>query len=242
MSRQLEIELQFTDDGAKRFAQITRTNVDRRLAVVMQGRVLCAPRIASEIPGGKVVIAGRFSEAESTELVWALNRSVSPTPALKIEHEGNLCLDPEQPLAGQVPLFDLDRAQALAWPPELSDWNALRIGRWIEESGADLLVAAPFSPNEPALCVFGTTLVPVDDIFWTDPPDRTALLDILSSTNATPMRPLPEIHPEARIVTLGPALPITYVFRTAEGVVGLLRITAFTEQPTGLDFLYRLVE
>ena len=206
---------------------------------------------------------------EKIELVWALNRSVSPPPTLNVEHEFDLGFDQErkewvdvarmvrnhrwglgpmhpiQMLVGQLALFDLDRGQPLAWPAELPDWNQNRIERWVEESGADLLAVLPSRLGDhPRLGVVATKLAPADDVPWNNPPGRAALLRILLSTDATPIdsEPLWEVHPEARLVTLGPTLPITFVFRTAEGAVGLLRVTGFTEHPAGFQFQYRLAD
>jgi hypothetical protein len=268
-TEELELELQFTEEGRKSFADITRDNVGRQLAITMQGRVLQAPRIHSEILGGKAVIAGQLSEAERIELVWALNRSVSPQPALNVEHEFDLGFDQErkawvdvatimrrtnrfalspmyhQLLVGQLALFDLDRGLALAWPAELPDWNLHRIQRWVDESGADLLAVLPSQIDDhPRFGVVATMLVPADDALWNAPPGRAALLQILFSTDHIPVasEPLLEIHREARLVTLGPTLPITYVFHTAGGAVGLLRVIGRTEHPTGFQLQYRLAD
>ncbi len=71
-----EIEIIFTDAGTKRFAQVTRENVGRRLAIVIDGKLCSAPAIRTEIPGGKARISGNFSEAEARDLVSKINRSL----------------------------------------------------------------------------------------------------------------------------------------------------------------------
>jgi len=71
-----EVELTFTAPGAKRFAQVTRDHVGERLAIVVDGKVRSAPRVAAEIAGGKAQISGSFSEQEAAALAARLNGPV----------------------------------------------------------------------------------------------------------------------------------------------------------------------
>ncbi len=72
-----EIDLTFTASGAKRFAQITRDHVGERLAIVVDGKVRSAPRVAAEIAGGKAQISGSFSEQEAAALAKSLNATAA---------------------------------------------------------------------------------------------------------------------------------------------------------------------
>ena len=63
-----QIEITLSDEGRKRFAEITRENVGGRLAIIIEGRLYCAPTIKTEIPGGKVEISGSFSKDEANVL------------------------------------------------------------------------------------------------------------------------------------------------------------------------------
>jgi hypothetical protein len=62
------VKFSLTPDGASRFAALTRENVGRRLAIVINGKVVWAPRIRDEIGGGKGLISGRFTVAETEAL------------------------------------------------------------------------------------------------------------------------------------------------------------------------------
>ena len=73
---QIEIGVVFNEKGTRRFAEITRTNVGRRLAIIITGELYSAPIVRSEIPGGKVTISGRFTPEEATNLVTKINQSV----------------------------------------------------------------------------------------------------------------------------------------------------------------------
>jgi SecD/SecF fusion protein len=71
------IQIVFTADGKKRFAEVTRESVGRRLAIVIDGRLHSAPRIMTAIPGGKAEISGSFSEPEARELAAKITASLT---------------------------------------------------------------------------------------------------------------------------------------------------------------------
>ena len=62
------IEITFNDRGRKQFAGITRERVGQRLAIIIDGRLYCAPVIRDEISGGKAEISGSFSKDEANTL------------------------------------------------------------------------------------------------------------------------------------------------------------------------------
>ena len=71
------IQITFTDAGAKRFAKVTRQNIGKRLAIIIDGRLYSAPMIKSEIRGGQAEISGNFSEPEANNLAAKINQSVT---------------------------------------------------------------------------------------------------------------------------------------------------------------------
>ena len=71
-----QIEVAFTKEGRKLFAEVTRQNVGRRLAIVVNGCLLASPKIMTEISGGKALISGRFSEQEAAKLAAKINVAV----------------------------------------------------------------------------------------------------------------------------------------------------------------------
>jgi len=70
------IAITFTDEGRKRFAEITRQNLHKRLAIVVAGRLCCAPVIQDEISGSAAMISGNFSMQESRDLAKMINDAV----------------------------------------------------------------------------------------------------------------------------------------------------------------------
>ncbi|MBI1841589.1 MAG: hypothetical protein HYR88_12150 [Verrucomicrobia bacterium] len=67
-----EIQIVFTDRGAARFAEVTKQHVGKRLAIVIDGKVYSAPRVISEITGGRAVISGSFNEEGAAQLASRL--------------------------------------------------------------------------------------------------------------------------------------------------------------------------
>ena len=70
------IEIAFTDEGKKRFAEVTRQSIGKRLAIVIGGQLYSAPKIMTEISGGTAAISGSFSQQEATELVAKITESI----------------------------------------------------------------------------------------------------------------------------------------------------------------------
>jgi RNA polymerase sigma factor (sigma-70 family) len=63
-----------TPKGKKAFAKLTRENIDRRLAILIDGKVISAPVIRTEIPGGTGQITGYFTEREATDLAARISK------------------------------------------------------------------------------------------------------------------------------------------------------------------------
>jgi len=71
-----QIEITFTDAGQKQFAEVTREYLHQRLAIIIDGKLMEAPVVQSEISGGKCQIVGSFSEAEAKALAAEINAAV----------------------------------------------------------------------------------------------------------------------------------------------------------------------
>ncbi|SFW87354.1 SecDF P1 head subdomain-containing protein [Amycolatopsis australiensis] len=62
------IDLSFTAEGARTWAEWTGQNVGKQVAMVLKSRVLTAPVVQSAITGGETQIAGKFTLAEARQL------------------------------------------------------------------------------------------------------------------------------------------------------------------------------
>lgn len=79
------VSLEFNKDGAKIFARVTDENVEKNLAIVLDGVVQSAPVIRSRIPDGKAIIEGNFATEEAKLLATVLRAGALPAPVRIIE-------------------------------------------------------------------------------------------------------------------------------------------------------------
>ncbi len=89
------VEITFSNEGARKFAEITANNIGRMLAIVLDGKVQSAPRIKEAIPSGQAMITGRFTADQAKDLSIVLKVGALPAP-MYIEEERTV-----GPLLGQ---------------------------------------------------------------------------------------------------------------------------------------------
>ena len=82
-----EPTVSFTLDrlGAQKFGRATTDNVGKRLAIVLDGKIVSAPSINEPITSGNGMISGNFSFQEATDLALLLRSGALPTPLLVVE-------------------------------------------------------------------------------------------------------------------------------------------------------------
>jgi len=79
------VSFKFNGAGAKKFADITKENVGRILAIVLDNEVITAPRINTAIIGGDGIISGHFTSSEANQVALLLRAGALPTPLEIIE-------------------------------------------------------------------------------------------------------------------------------------------------------------
>jgi len=80
------VGIDFNRDGAKLFAAVTEANIEKRLAIVLDGVVQSAPVIRSRIPDGHAIIEGNFTAEEASGLAIVLRAGALPAPVRIIEN------------------------------------------------------------------------------------------------------------------------------------------------------------
>lgn len=80
-----QVAFRFNAIGAKQFAKATRKNINKRLAIVLDNKVISAPVIREAITGGSGVINGNFSVQEANDLSLLLRSGALPAPLFTIE-------------------------------------------------------------------------------------------------------------------------------------------------------------
>ena len=81
------ISLQFNDEGADLFEQLTSQNVGKILAIFIDGIPISTPVVQEAISGGKAQISGEFTVDEAKELVRNLNAGALPVPIKLISQQ-----------------------------------------------------------------------------------------------------------------------------------------------------------
>ena len=71
--------------GGQRFGKSTLSNVGKRIAIVLDNKVISAPQIREPITGGNGTISGNFSFQEVTDLALLLRSGALPTPINIVE-------------------------------------------------------------------------------------------------------------------------------------------------------------
>ena len=86
-NQQNEPTVSFTLDrlGSQKFGRATTDNVGKRLAIVLDGKIISAPTINEPITSGKGVISGNFTFQEATDLALLLRSGALPTPLDVVE-------------------------------------------------------------------------------------------------------------------------------------------------------------
>ncbi|MCI0553884.1 MAG: protein translocase subunit SecD, partial [Anaerolineae bacterium] len=82
-----QVALRFDDEGAALFADLTREQLNKRIAIVLDGQIISAPTVQSEILNGQAVISGDFTLTEAKELVARLNEGALPVPITLVSQQ-----------------------------------------------------------------------------------------------------------------------------------------------------------
>ena len=79
------VTFRFDPAGGRKFGQVTSENVGKRLAIVLDNKVISAPVIQSAIVGGSGIITGNFTVAEADQLALLLRAGALPAPLAFLE-------------------------------------------------------------------------------------------------------------------------------------------------------------
>lgn len=81
------VSMQMNSDGARRWAQLTKQNIGKAIAIVLDNTVYSAPRVNGEIAGGDSQITGNFSIEDTKDLANTLNSGKMPAPTRIVQEE-----------------------------------------------------------------------------------------------------------------------------------------------------------
>ena len=81
------VSMQMNSDGARRWSQITKQNIGKAVAIVLDDAVYTAPRILTQIDGGNSQITGNFTIEDTKDLANTLNSGKMPAPTRIVQEE-----------------------------------------------------------------------------------------------------------------------------------------------------------
>lgn len=87
ISGQPEVSMTMNSEGARRWAELTKANVGKAIAIVLDGVVYSAPRVNGEISGGQSSISGNFTIQDTKDLANTLKSGRMPAPAHIVQEE-----------------------------------------------------------------------------------------------------------------------------------------------------------
>ena len=81
------VSMSMNTEGARRWAALTKKNIGREIAIVLDGYVYSAPRVNSEITGGNSQITGNFTPEVTKDLANVLKSGKMPAPARIVQED-----------------------------------------------------------------------------------------------------------------------------------------------------------
>jgi len=132
---------------------------------------------------------------------------------------------------GATDILNLETGHALLQRPvEYFNFRADAITAWIRSNGLD--ISCSVWPSGAACVTYDMAIVAVEGKRW----EETTEEEFLGHPALAPGR-----HAPRRLLVLGHNRPDTYMFRTGEGTLGMLRIVGVSQDGRGVDICYKLI-
>ena len=81
------VSMTMNSDGARRWAQLTKQNIGKPIAIALDGYIYSAPNVINEITGGQSQITGQFSQEDTKDLANVLKSGKMPAPAKIVQED-----------------------------------------------------------------------------------------------------------------------------------------------------------
>ena len=130
-----------------------------------------------------------------------------------------------------VDMLDLETGRVLLQPPsDYFDSRADAIAAWISSNRLD--ISCTLWSSGAACVTYDMTVVPVEGKCW----EQTTEEQLFDNPALVPVR-----HSPRKLLVLGHNRPDTYMFRTAEGTLGMFQIVGLSEHRQGVKIRYKLI-
>ena len=127
-------------------------------------------------------------------------------------------------------ILDLEIGKALPQPPLDLDSRADEVMAWVRSNGLD--ISCSVWSNGAACVTYDMTVVGVERKCW----DESTSGELLENPELSPKR-----HSPRRLLVLGNGETNTYMFRTGDGTLGMLRIIGLSRDGRGVQICYKLI-
>ena len=81
------VSMTMNTEGARRWAQLTKQNIGKPIAIALDGYIYSAPNVINEITGGQSQITGQFSQEDTKDLANVLKSGKMPAPAKIVQED-----------------------------------------------------------------------------------------------------------------------------------------------------------
>ena len=81
------VSMTMNSDGARRWAQLTKQNINKPIAIALDGYIYSAPNVQNEITGGQSQITGQFTQEDTKDLANVLKSGKMPAPAKIVQED-----------------------------------------------------------------------------------------------------------------------------------------------------------
>jgi hypothetical protein len=132
---------------------------------------------------------------------------------------------------GCAKILDLESGRALLQPPaEHFNYNASTIVAWLRSNGLD--ISCFVWPGGATCVTYEMNIVAVDCKCWEKTTEKELLANPVLARRS---------HSPRKLLVLGENRPDTYLFRTGEGTLGMLRILGLSQDRRGVKVSYKLI-
>jgi tRNA A-37 threonylcarbamoyl transferase component Bud32 len=243
------IVLEWNEAGRRRFAEITAANIGRRLAIMLDGQLLQAPRIAAAIESRTGELTGQWTESELSRILVRLATAPAGLERLQFGPSREIVL-PQRPRLGNQQVF-LNLRAALWLTNSTSRSGTRDFHSWTRESGADISAGDDlrqhselFRRMDPAADTADSAPVPI--VFFYDAVVVPAESNSWESATAPLVRLRWELmtdEPESESTfPVMPEGPDTFYLRTRDDTYCVMQVLGFSDQPRGIRIRYKVFQ
>jgi preprotein translocase subunit SecD len=87
LTNEVVVRLEFNEEGKKLFSEITSANLQKPVAIILDGQVISAPTVQTAITDGVAIVSGNFTVGEAKQLASRLNSGALPVPIKLISQQ-----------------------------------------------------------------------------------------------------------------------------------------------------------